>query len=228
MRPGSKSVGFLLPVVLIGWLDAAPVWASAPADNVRLPVTKLMRLFFDSEPGTMPRSKEKEEEFRHALDAAFDFPEMARRSLGTHWQRYADRREEFSAALADFVLRALKAGVGSVRHEGVVYLRERVDDDFSRMDTKLVLRQGWTFPVSYHLRFHQGSWKIYDVLIFNVSLLNYYRSQFDRILDEWSFDELLRSLRERRGEGAPWSIAEPGPKLFILLLAAELHARTVR
>ena len=41
-------------------------------------------------------------------------------------------------------------------------------------------------------------WMVYDVIIENISLVNNYRSQFDRVLAKSSFDELLRRMREKQ------------------------------
>jgi len=48
--------------------------------------------------------------------------------------------------------------------------------------------------------FAGGDWKVYDVVIDNISLVNNFRSQFDRILASSSFDELLKKLREKGPE----------------------------
>ena len=43
-------------------------------------------------------------------------------------------------------------------------------------------------------------WLIYDVHIENVSLIANYRSQFDRIIRGSSYEELVRRLKQKRGE----------------------------
>ncbi|MBF8254667.1 MAG: organic solvent tolerance ABC transporter substrate-binding protein, partial [Deltaproteobacteria bacterium] len=40
-------------------------------------------------------------------------------------------------------------------------------------------------------------WKVYDVVIENISLVNNYRSQFNRVLANSSFAEFLRKLQEK-------------------------------
>ncbi len=40
-------------------------------------------------------------------------------------------------------------------------------------------------------------WKVYDVIIENVSVVNNYRSQFGRILSRSSFAELLQTIRAK-------------------------------
>ena len=42
-----------------------------------------------------------------------------------------------------------------------------------------------------------GRWKVYDAVVENISVVNNYRSQFDRVITKSSFDELKKLLREK-------------------------------
>jgi phospholipid transport system substrate-binding protein len=52
--------------------------------------------------------------------------------------------------------------------------------------------------VDYKLRRDPVGWRVYDVVVEGISLVNNYRSQFDRFLSKRSFDELLQHLREKK------------------------------
>jgi len=43
-------------------------------------------------------------------------------------------------------------------------------------------------------------WRAYDVVVEGISLVNNYRSQFDRFLSKKSFDELLQELRDKKNK----------------------------
>ena len=51
--------------------------------------------------------------------------------------------------------------------------------------------------VNYRLHQVQGEWKIYDVVVDDISIIANYRSQFSRILSRGSFDDLLKRLKEK-------------------------------
>jgi phospholipid transport system substrate-binding protein len=51
--------------------------------------------------------------------------------------------------------------------------------------------------VNYRLHNVNGDWKMYDVVIENISLVNNYRAQFARVLASSSYQELVRKLKER-------------------------------
>jgi len=54
-------------------------------------------------------------------------------------------------------------------------------------------------PIEYRLHKVTGGWKIYDVLVEGISLVNNYRSQFDRIISSSSYNELVQKMKTRQG-----------------------------
>ena len=65
------------------------------------------------------------------------------------------------------------------------------------MDTKLVTKRGEEIALDYKLHKVDGDWKVYDIVIENISLVNNYRAQFARFLAKSSFAELLDRIREK-------------------------------
>jgi phospholipid transport system substrate-binding protein len=51
--------------------------------------------------------------------------------------------------------------------------------------------------MDYRLLVKDGRWSAYDIIIDGVSLVSNYRSQFQKIIRESSFEELVNKLRER-------------------------------
>ena len=52
-------------------------------------------------------------------------------------------------------------------------------------------------PMDYRLFLKGGRWHAYDIIVDGVSLVKNYRSQFNSIIREDSYQELLRKLRDR-------------------------------
>ena len=63
--------------------------------------------------------------------------------------------------------------------------------------TQVVSGKGEPLSVNYRLHLVQDDWKVYDVVVDNISLVSNFHSQFNRILATASFDELLKKLREK-------------------------------
>ena len=80
----------------------------------------------------------------------------------------------------------------------IQYVRELSDGDYVQINTKTRLKDGSEYRVDYKLLSNQAGWRVYDVVVEGISLINNYRSQFDRKLNKSSFDQLLNDLREKK------------------------------
>jgi len=53
--------------------------------------------------------------------------------------------------------------------------------------------------VVYRLKQNNGKWKVYDAVVENISIVNNYRSQFERVIKGASYEELVRRLKAKAG-----------------------------
>ena len=86
-------------VAVIYLFVAMPLSAGAPSDQTRATIEKVLAILQD------PAAKsERRERLRQVIYPSFDFAEMAKRSLGAHWQRRnATEQEEFVKLFTDLV-----------------------------------------------------------------------------------------------------------------------------
>jgi phospholipid transport system substrate-binding protein len=125
---------------------------------------------------------------------------MAKRALGSHWRRRSPaEQEEFVKLFRDFLERTYSDKVDFYEGQRVVFGRETIDQEFAQIDSSFINAKGEEFAVSYKLRRADGKWKIYDAVIENISIVNNYRSQFDRVIAKSSYEELKRLLKEKAG-----------------------------
>lgn|SRR5262245_21523449 len=148
-------------------------------------------------------SKEEIDSFRIKIMAAvsprFDFAEMAKRSLGSHWaQRSREEKTEFINLLANTLARTYITGIRSHEDATVVYLRESNDSGNAEVATKIVANGAKDLAVLYKMHLVETDWKIYDVVIDDISLTENYRSQFHRVITQSSFEDLLRIMKEKQ------------------------------
>jgi phospholipid transport system substrate-binding protein len=137
------------------------------------------------------------ERLKQIILPRFDFTEMARRSLGSHWSGLNGRETEFVSAFVQFAEASYMNTIGSYRGEKVIYGREQVDQNFAEVETRVVNSRGDGADIIYKLHLVGPEWKVYDIIIDQVSLISNYRSQFSRILQTASMNELMRRLREK-------------------------------
>ena len=74
------------------------------------------------------------------------------------------------------------------------YDKETIDGPYAEVKTRVVTRKGQEHPVDYRMLGDGGKWRIYDVVIEGISLVNNYRSQFNSILQKSSFAEMMERL----------------------------------
>jgi phospholipid transport system substrate-binding protein len=191
----------LLPVVLgtlLLW-NPSRVTAATPGDDVRQTVGQLLTILQNPELQGVAKSKERREKLREAIYPRFDFAEMAKRSLGSHWQRRTlQEQNEFVKVFTSLLESAYLDTIESYNGEKVRYLKEREDKDQAEVETKIVDNSGKEFSVNYRLHDAGGDWKVYDVLIENISLVNNYRSQFNRVIGKSSYEDLLLAMKEKK------------------------------
>ena len=190
----------LVLIALSGGTDR--LWAGSVTAEVKKTVENVVGILKDPRLQLDAKKKERRERLRQIIGARFDFEEMARRSLGQHWQRHAARKQEFVPVFTNFVEGSYVGQIETYRNEKILYTRERLENNFAQVDTKVLRSDGEEIPINYRLHLVGGEWKIYDVLIENISLVNNYRSQFHRILSSASFDELLKKLQEKRAQSS--------------------------
>ena len=193
---------FLALWLIASWADPACLWAQSPTEQVKATLARVVQILNDPKLEGAAKKKDRWEPIRQTIFSCFDFAEMAKRSLGNHWHGYAARHQELVAPFANLVQDSYLRQVESFNVDRVLYSRERMDQGFAEVNTKLIARVGEELSIGYRLHLVTAEWKIYDVLIDRVSLVNYYRSQFHRVLSAGSFDDLLARLRDRRAREA--------------------------
>ena len=136
-------------------------------------------------------------DLRKAILPQFDIPEMAKRSLGLNWRprTSAEQREFvdlFSYLLEDFLSDKLK----SFEDKEFVYTGEVKDGDYAKVETRIVTKEGKEISIDYRFHLVDEDWKVYDMVIENVSLVKNYRSQFNRIIAKSSYQNLVRRIQK--------------------------------
>ena len=186
-----------LPLVGVIYLFVAlPVNAGAPSDQTRATIEKVLAILKD------PAAKsERRERLRQVIYPSFDFAEMAKRSLGPHWQRRSSaEQQEFVKLFTDLVESSYVDAIDSYDGEKVVVANEKQDNELAEVNTKIVTKKGEEYRVDYRLHQTSGSWKIYDAVIENVSLVNNYRSQFNRVIAKSSYEGLMSKMKDKQFE----------------------------
>ncbi len=191
----------IMPVILSFVLSVTAGAQTAVTAQVKNVVDQVVEIITNKELKKPQNENKREQKLRSVIGTIFDYDEMARLSLGRNWKgRTQAEQKEFVQLFQDVLWRAYARKVESYNNERIVYLNESNDGKYAEVKSKVITSKEEEFSLNYRLKNNNGKWVIYDVVIEGVSLVANYRSQFDKIVREQGYDELIRKLRARSGE----------------------------
>lgn len=174
----------------------APARAGAPTDQLKASVDQIVRVLEDPGLRVQARARDRRAAIRKEAEVVFDFTETAKRALGRHWQGLSEKdRQEFTRLFTDLIERAYISKIERYSGERITYAGESVDAGLATVRTRFVTKQGTEVPVDYRMHERGDRWLVYDVSVEGVSLVNNYRTQFDKIIQSSSYAELVRRMK---------------------------------
>lgn len=187
-----------LLVGLLGLGGASSVWAGPPTEQLRSTVDEVIRILSDQ--SLKQQQQRRRELLRQVINKRFSYEDMARYSLGQYWRNLSPaQRAEFVNLFSQLLERSYANKIEGYSDEKVIYQAERPDGDGYEVRT-LIQRRNDQIPVNYRMLNKGGQWWVYDVVIEGVSLVSNYRSQFNRIIRESGYPELVQRMRRKLQE----------------------------
>ena len=174
------------------------LWAAAPGEQVKATIDQVMEVLKDPNFQGTGKKAERREKLRQLVLPRFDFAEMAKRALGNNWNRYPDKQQEFVTTFKQLLEETYADQIEAAAGDKVVYLNERAEKDYAEVDTKVISAKGEETPMTYKLHPVDSDWKVFDILVENISIVNNYRAQFNRVLSNASLDELIKRMKDKR------------------------------
>jgi phospholipid transport system substrate-binding protein len=167
--------------------------------EVKKTVDEVVKIVSDKE---MKKNDQKRRQaLKKSISAIFDYSEMAKRSLGKHWnQRSAAERKQFAELFASLLENSYASKIESYNNERIVYLKETIDGDYAEVKSKVVTAKRDEFTLDYRMINQNGKWMVYDVVIEGVSLVSNYRTQFNKIISSNGYPELVKKLQTKTDE----------------------------
>jgi phospholipid transport system substrate-binding protein len=185
---------FLGLSILVFLLFPLPAQAAEPLAAVQAEVNKVLDVLRDKTLST----EAKKEKLRDLYSEMFDEVELARRTLGANWKKLNPaQQEEFVRLYRQVLEKAYINKILSYTDQKIVFSRaSMLSDNLAEVQTKIIT-SSQEIPLNYRVFLKDGTWKVYDVVIENVSLILNYRSQFESILAKNTPEQLLEILRKK-------------------------------
>ena len=172
---------------------------ATPTEDVKKTVDEVVRIVSDKDlKKNIPKRRLA---LKKTISIIFDYGEMAKRSLGKHWNsRTPDEKIQFTELFATLLENSYADKIESYNNEKIVYIKDSLDGDYSEVKSKVVTAKRDEFTLDYRLIKKNGKWMVYDVVIEGVSLVSNYRSQFNRIITANGYPALVNKLQNKSNE----------------------------
>ena len=188
----------LLTVLLI---MPPPALAGEALQTIETRVNKALEVLRDPALKGKSSNEKREKKIRSIVDGIFDCTELSKRTLAFHWKDFTpEQQKEFAHLFGKLLSGVYMDKILSYTNEKVTFGKEaKLSENTTDVESEIVT-QTKSIQVRYRLILQEGEWKVYDVSIEGVSLVQNYRSQFREILRKETPERLLKILREKVGK----------------------------
>lgn len=189
--------GLMLAALGLASVIPGTARAGAATEAMKGTIEEVLRILADKDLKQPAKANERRQLLEKVVGERFDYQEMSRRSLGAPWGNMSDKeKQEFVSLFQTLLVNTYADKVESYSGEGVQYVNERTEKEYAEVRTK-VLTGKTEIPLDYRLLNKGSAWRVYDVVVDGVSLVNNYRGQFSKILRNGSYAELIEQLRKK-------------------------------
>jgi len=172
---------------------------ATPLDDVKKTVDEVVRIIADKD--MKKHVQQRRQALKKTISTIFDYNEMAKRSLGKHWNQLTpEDKKQFAELFAVLLENSYAGKIESYNNEQIVYVKEQLDGDHAEIRSKVVTAKRDEFTLDYRMTSHNGKWMVYDVVVEGVSLVSNYRSQFSRVITASGYGGLIKKLEVKNSE----------------------------
>ena len=200
--------------VLVGaaFLALAPISQAATQTNLPSPkpwlkakVEKARKLSERKVKAGSPEAQKLKDELKTLIDETLDWSTMTRRSLGRSWKKLSNKqRADFSVLLRQLIeasyqskmKMASKKDIDRPKKVSIDWGEPSFKRKTAKIDAKVKADKTKTF-LGFDLSWDGDKWRVYDVVIDDVSTVRTYRSQFRKLIEDKGFPELMRRMQAK-------------------------------
>jgi phospholipid transport system substrate-binding protein len=172
--------------------------AAKPLETIQNKVNKVLEVLRDPALKGESNKEAKEKKIWDIAEDIFDFDELSKRTLGRDWRKLNEgQQKEFSELFSKILGGVYLDRIVAYTDEKVVFDKESMlSEDKAEVQSKIITASA-EIPLNYRMINVNGNWRVYDVVIEGVSMVQNYRTQFRDILKNKTPEDLLQILREK-------------------------------
>ena len=188
----------IVTVILIALVLSSAAYAATPLETLKSNVNRVLDILRDPALQGKASTEIKKEKLRAVYYNMFDEYELSRRCLSRNWVKLTgDQQKEFVHLFHQILENTYSDRILAYKDEKIVFDKEStLSPTQSEVYTRVITASS-EVPIFYRLILVDGNWKVYDVVVENVSLVQNYRSQFNEILAKNTPEKMLEILRNK-------------------------------
>ena len=189
---------FAVLSVLIIFVLSIPVYAGVPMTTAEASVNRVLDVLRDAKLKSPAAKEIKKEKLRIIYKDMFDEIEFSKRTLTRNWNKFSPaERVEFVKLFEQILEKSYIDKILDYSNEKVDFYKESMlSDNQAEIQTKIITSSK-EIPIFYRMILKDSKWKVYDVVVENVSLVQNYRTQFNDILGKNTPEQLLEILQKK-------------------------------
>ena len=184
-------------------LATAPAIAGTSAtDTIRQTIDDVLGIIKKPEMHDPSKRGPLLEAVEEKVKTIFDFTEFSARTVGPKWRQFSeDQKNRFVDAFSALLRATYIDKLDGYDGEKVKFVGEVASTKGDKVEVQTtIMMKDKEVPVSYRLLDKNGAWRVYDVRIEKVSLIENYRGQFKDILLKGDAEELISKVETKAAE----------------------------
>ena len=130
----------------------------------------------------------------------FDFKRMTQLAVGKSWRQATPAQQD--ALMKEFrtlLVRTYSTSLSTYKNKTIDYKPVRMQSGDTDVTVKTLVNQtgSQAVPIDYSLQKNADGWKVYDVVVDNISLVTNYRGSFASEIRQSGIDGLIKVLVEK-------------------------------
>jgi len=168
-----------------------------PEQVIKSGTDQVLKILNEQPENTLARR----EAIQAIVDEYFDFEGIARYVLGPRWNdQPPEKQQKFTRDFSKLLTNTI-GDIGNYANAKITYNQKGMGQDHAVIEALVSRNWAGQVGIDYYLYLKNGNWKVQDVTVQGISLVNNYRCQFAAILSRSSFDDLLKQLEKKVTHG---------------------------
>lgn len=130
----------------------------------------------------------------------FDFAYMTQLAVGKNWARATPaQKQQLISEFRRLLVRTYSSSLTEYRNQTIEYKPSNVAPNANEATVKTLINQpgGQPLAIDYSMHKVNNAWKVYDIVVDNVSLVTNYRNSFSTTVRQSGIDGLIKMLADR-------------------------------